>query len=250
MHKNFPESGFCSRVTLWLYLVKMFDKNIVRILYVSMAPTQRVMMSAGFILLTIKTEAHQCLHLEGGPTRAGEEELQKGMENICKWQACSLSCLRCWSHWYCCCSLVAKSCLMLCDPMDCSQPCSSVHGIFPGRLLEWVAISSSKRSSQPRDLTSISESPALQEDSLTTEPPGKPQIIKLTELCNLNMCSFFHQLCLKKPVLKSCERINISWSNIYFQIFNKLHFNKRKSSPIGFLIDHYEMTYSDSPSPS
>lgn len=49
-----------------------------------MAPTQRVMMSVGFIFITVVTEAHQCLHLEGGPTRAGEEELQKSMENICE----------------------------------------------------------------------------------------------------------------------------------------------------------------------
>ena len=36
---------------------------------------------------------------------------------------------------------VAQSCLTLCDPMDCSLPCSSVHGIFQARVLEWVAIS-------------------------------------------------------------------------------------------------------------
>lgn len=60
----------------------MFDKNIVRIIYVSMAPTQRVVMSDGFIFLTIVTEAHQGLHLEGGPAGAGEEELQKGVKNI------------------------------------------------------------------------------------------------------------------------------------------------------------------------
>ena len=96
--------------------------------------------------------------------------------------------------------------------MDCSQPCSSVHGIFPGRLLDWVAISSSKGSSQPRDLTSISESPALQEDSFTTEPPGKPQIIKLTELCNLNMWSFFPSTTPQK----TCSKI--VWENQYLLI--------------------------------
>ena len=217
----------------------MFDKNIIRIIYVSMAPTQRVMMSDGFIFLTIVTEAHQGLHLEGAQQELGKRNYKRVWRIFCEWQVCSLSCLWWWSHWYCCCSLVAKSCLTLCDLMDCSQPCSSVHGIFPGRLLEWVAISSSKGSSQPRGLTSISKSPALQGDSFTTEPPGKPQIIKLTELCNLNMCSFFHQLCLKKPVLISCERI-ISLDQIYvFKYSTKLHFNKRKSCPIGFLIDHY-----------
>ena len=44
--------------------------------------------------------------------------------------------------------------LPLCDPVGCSQPGSSVHGIFQARILEWVAISSS-RSSQPRDWTRI-----------------------------------------------------------------------------------------------
>ena len=44
----------------------------------------------------------------------------------------------------------------LCDPMDHSQPGSSVHGIFQGRILEWVAMPSSKRSSRPRDQTFIS----------------------------------------------------------------------------------------------
>ena len=53
------------------------------------------------------------------------------------------------------CSL-AKLCLTLCDPMDCSPPGSSVHGNFQARILEWVAISSSRGSSQPRDRTHIS----------------------------------------------------------------------------------------------
>ena len=49
-------------------------------------------------------------------------------------------------------SEVAQSCLTLCDPMDCSLPGSSVHGIFfRVRILEWVAIFFSRRSSQPRD---------------------------------------------------------------------------------------------------
>ena len=46
-------------------------------------------------------------------------------------------------------ALVAQSCptLTLCDPMDCSPPGSSVHGIFQARILEWVAISFSRGSS-------------------------------------------------------------------------------------------------------
>ena len=47
-------------------------------------------------------------------------------------------------------------CPALCDPMDCSLPGSSVHGIFQARILEWAAISFSRGSSQPRDRTWVS----------------------------------------------------------------------------------------------
>ena len=47
--------------------------------------------------------------------------------------------------------LVAKSGPTLCNPMDCSLPGSSVHGIFQARILEWVAICFSRGSAQPRD---------------------------------------------------------------------------------------------------
>ena len=47
--------------------------------------------------------------------------------------------------------LIAQSDLTLCDPMDCSPPGSSVHGILQARILDWVVISSSRGSSQPRD---------------------------------------------------------------------------------------------------
>ena len=49
--------------------------------------------------------------------------------------------------------LVAPSCPTLWDPMDCSLPGSSVHGILQARILELVAISFSRESSQPRDWT-------------------------------------------------------------------------------------------------
>ena len=47
-------------------------------------------------------------------------------------------------------------CLTLCDPLDCSLPDSSVHGLLQARMLEWVAMLSSRGSSQPRDRTCIS----------------------------------------------------------------------------------------------
>ena len=49
-----------------------------------------------------------------------------------------------------------QSCPTLCNPMDCSPPGSSVHGILQARVLEWVAISFSRGSSPPRDRTQVS----------------------------------------------------------------------------------------------
>ena len=52
--------------------------------------------------------------------------------------------------------LVARLCLTLCDPMDCSPAGSSVCGILQARILEWIAISYSRGSSRPRNWTCIS----------------------------------------------------------------------------------------------
>ena len=52
--------------------------------------------------------------------------------------------------------LLAQSCPTLLDPVDCSPPGSSVHGVLQARILEWVAISFSRGSFRPRDLTRVS----------------------------------------------------------------------------------------------
>ena len=67
--------------------------------------------------------------------------------------------------------IVAQSCLTLCNPVACSPPSFSAHGILQGRILEWVTIPFS------RDLPDLGikpGSPALQSDSLPSEPPEKP----------------------------------------------------------------------------
>ena len=51
---------------------------------------------------------------------------------------------------------VAQPWMTLSNPMDCSQPGSSVHGIFQARMLKWVAISFSRVYSWTRDWTHIS----------------------------------------------------------------------------------------------
>ena len=62
-----------------------------------------------------------------------------------------------------------QSCPTLLDPMDCSLPGSTLHGIFQSYILESVALSFSRGSSQPRDRTHVS---CIAGRFFTTEPPG------------------------------------------------------------------------------
>ena len=69
-----------------------------------------------------------------------------------------------------------QSYLTLCDSRDCSPPGSSVHGTSQARILEWVAISFSTRSSQPRDQSCLSCISALAVRFFSAEAPGKPNV--------------------------------------------------------------------------
>ena len=66
----------------------------------------------------------------------------------------------------------------LCHLMDCSPPNFSVHGILQARILEWVAMPSSRRSSQPRDRTHISYSSCISRQFFTTELPERAGVGK------------------------------------------------------------------------
>ena len=61
----------------------------------------------------------------------------------------------------CMCAKSFQSCPTIWNPMDCSPSDSSVHRILQARILEWIAMPSSRESSQPRDGTWIFKSPAL-----------------------------------------------------------------------------------------
>ena len=67
-----------------------------------------------------------------------------------------------------------QSCPTLCNPIDCSSQGSSVHRILQARILEWVAMPSSRGSSRPRDQTHVSYGSCLAVRFFTTEPPRKP----------------------------------------------------------------------------
>ena len=68
--------------------------------------------------------------------------------------------------------LVTQSCPTLCNPMDCILSGCSIRGNLQARVLEWVAIPFSRGSSNPQIKPG---SPALQADSLSSEPTGKPK---------------------------------------------------------------------------
>ena len=65
-------------------------------------------------------------------------------------------------------------CPTLCDSMDCSPPGSSVHGTSQAGMLEWIAISHSRESSNTSIKPTAPKPPALAGAPFTTEPPGKP----------------------------------------------------------------------------
>ena len=70
----------------------------------------------------------------------------------------------------------AQSCPTLCYPVNCSPPGSPVHGISQARILEWVAISSSRGSSWPRDRTNISCVSCIEMDSVLLNHRGSPMV--------------------------------------------------------------------------
>ena len=85
-----------------------------------------------------------------------------------------------------------QSCPTLCDPMDCSPPGSFVHGIFQGRIVEGVAITSSRESSQ---YTHCVHAKSLQSwltlwDPMDSSPPGSLSILQ-TRILEWAAISFF-----------------------------------------------------------
>ena len=71
--------------------------------------------------------------------------------------------------------LIPQSCPPLCNRVDWSPPGSSVYGTLQARILEWVAISFSRATFQPRDRTCVS---CLAGGFFTIESPGKPRRVR------------------------------------------------------------------------
>ena len=99
-------------------------------------------------------EAAQCNWIQGGILNK-IHKANSGRQHKILWslnKICASVIIVC----MCVCVLVTQSCPTLCNPMDCTLPGSSVHGILQARILEWAAISFSKGPYWPRDWTLVS----------------------------------------------------------------------------------------------
>ena len=107
--------------------------------------------------------------------------------------------------------LVTQWCPTLCDPMDCSPLGSSVHRDFQAKILEWVAIPTSRGSSQPRDRTQVSHSAGgfftvwAQMGSLPLAPPGKPFAWLCVCVCTC-MCMYMRMCPLNSSAVSDSLR--------------------------------------------
>ena len=101
-------------------------------------------------------------------------------------------------------SVIHSVCLTLCNSIEYSQPGSSVHGIRQTRILEWVAISFS--GGLPKSGVDPG-SPALQADSLQSEPLGT---LWLSHRCQSSRCLLVTQALVIFLAASSCETVSLS----------------------------------------
>ena len=106
-------------------------------------------------------------------------------------------------------SEVSQSCRTLCNPMDCSPPGSSVHGILQARVLEWVAIPFSKGSSQPSNQTQVSCIAGGFFTFCSREALGGVPLFPYLAVINTH-CA--RHLASEQQGLASAARNSISWS--------------------------------------
>ena len=109
-------------------------------------------------------------------------------------------------------------CLTLCEPMDCSPPGSSVHGILQATILEWIAISFSRGSSPLRDWTWVS----LVAGRFFTLPSGKSNIRMLSTVNQgrsvyrlPSSFSSFKNTKVKVKLLSHVQIFVIPWTVVY-----------------------------------
>ena len=117
--------------------------------------------------------------------------------------------------------LVAQSCPTLCNPVDCSPPGSSVGGILQARILEWVAMPSSRGSSQPRDQTQVSHTTAR----FFTVWATKEALISTMLLQIAKFHSFYSWVIFHCVYIYECVCMSVSvcvYINVYLDLFSSV----------------------------
>ena len=136
---------------------------------------------------------------------------------------------------------VAQSCLTLCDPLDCSLPGSTIHGIFQARVLEWVAISFSRDLPDPEIKPRSLASPAFAGGFFTTEPPGKPRILRASSkskyLPEAHVSGTQTFLYLPGEPVINCVIRSVLWLRVSESV--------RKTRHLFTLVDHFSTNKSD-----
>ena len=113
---------------------------------------------------------------------------------------------------------IAQSCPTLCDRMDCSLPGFSVHGIFQARVLEWVAISFSRRSSWSRDQTQVS---CIAGRCFTLWASGETPKMPLSLVIKHNITDISHWSHWPYIPLNVCvENVTLSLWALHLQAYN------------------------------
>ena len=104
---------------------------------------------------------------------------------------------------------------LFCDPMDDNPPCSSIHGILSATILGWVAMTSSRESSQSRDQTHVSCISCIAGRFFTNKPPmGKPKEQYRYKLLKVLLWQGMNHLgrdCSITLVLFNCMYIQYLW---------------------------------------
>ena len=111
-------------------------------------------------------------------------------------------------------------CMTICNPMDGSLPDSSVHGILQGRILEGVAMPSSRQSSQPRDWTCVSYISCTDWRFFTTRTTWAPMSL-LRNLLSIPWPSLLYMICLRNPRIVDTE---IFFINVVYGHLSCIHF--------------------------
>ena len=114
-----------------------------------------------------------------------------------------------------------------CNPLDCSTPGSPIHGILQARILEWVAMPSSRGSSWPKDQTRVSlKSPALAAGFFTTRTTWETHITIIKPILQMRKPRFSIWAEGQDPVLRAwdclnqCPQVHLTPKHVYFLPYN------------------------------